>query len=73
METETKNEELSPAEIMGWIELACWTMVALAPFLYWVNGPAVSTDQLVVRTSLVTLALIGGLAIRVTKCIRRRK
>ena len=53
-------EPLSPGEILGWVELGCWTMVALAPFLYWVNGPAVSTDQFVVRTGLVTLALVGG-------------
>ena len=71
METETKSEELSTAEIMCWFELSCWTMVALAPFLYWINGPAVSTDQLVVRTALVTIALIGGLVLRVTKWIKR--
>lgn len=65
------NNDITPAELSGWIEFACWTTVAIAPFLYWVNGPAVSTDQLVVRTALVTLALIAGLAIRVTKWIRR--
>jgi hypothetical protein len=34
-------------------EFCCWAMVLLAPFLYWVNGPVVSTDQLVVRSVLV--------------------
>ena len=69
-----KNHEESPtpAEIVGWLEFGCWTMVALAPFLYWVNGPAVSTDQFVVRTALVTLALTGGIAIRLVKWIRGR-
>ena len=66
------HEELTTAEFFSWLELACWTMVVLAPFLYWVNGPAVSTDQFVVRTGLVTLALVGGLAIRLTKWFRRR-
>lgn len=71
METDTRKEEPSPAEIMRWAELACWTTIALAPILYWVNGPAVSTDQLVVRTAMVALALVGGFVIRVTKWIRR--
>ncbi len=47
------------------VELGCWTMVALAPFLYWVNGPAVSPDQFVVRTAVVVLALVGAITIRV--------
>ncbi len=46
------------------VELGCWTMLALAPFLYWVNGPAVSPDQFVVRTALVVLALVGAVTIR---------
>jgi hypothetical protein len=55
------------------VELGCWTMVALAPFLYWVNGPAVSTDQFVVRTAVVTLALVGGVAIRVYRWRQGKK
>ncbi len=47
------------------VELGCWAMLALAPFLYWVNGPAVSPDQFVVRTAVVVLALVGAVAIRV--------
>ncbi len=70
-DVKSNDESLSPAEIVGWLEFACWTMVALAPFLYWVNGPAVSTDQFVVRTALVSLALTGGIVIRVAKWIRR--
>jgi len=56
--------ELSTAEIRGWVEFGCWTTVALAPFLYWVNGPAVSTDQFVVRTALVTIAALGAIGLR---------
>ena len=46
------------------VELGCWTMVGLAPILTWVNGPAVSTDQFVVRCLVFTLALTGGITIR---------
>jgi len=71
--TEKPNEEqLTTEEILYWAEFACWTTIGLAPFLYWVNGPAVSTDQLVVRTGLVTLALTGGLVLRGLKLYWRR-
>jgi len=66
----SKVEPLSQRAIAGWLELGCWTMVALAPLLYWANGPAVSTDQLVVRSGLVGFALGGGLALRLAACLR---
>ena len=62
---------LSERAILGWLELGCWTTVVLSPLLYWANGPAVSTDQLVVRSGLVGLALGGGLALRLVACLRR--
>ncbi|MGO8752629.1 MAG: hypothetical protein ACLQNE_42355 [Thermoguttaceae bacterium] len=48
----------------------CWTMVVLAPLLTWVNGPAVSTDQFVVRTSVFTLALVSAVSLRIAKIVR---
>ncbi|MBN1908517.1 MAG: hypothetical protein JW818_02150 [Pirellulales bacterium] len=54
-----------PAGVPLWaIELGCWTIVVLTPLFYWLNGPAASTDQLVVRSGLVGFALGGGLALR---------
>lgn len=53
-------------------EFCCWTMVVLAPLLTWVNGPAVSTDQFVVRTVVFALALSGGISLRVTNIVRKR-
>ncbi len=61
------EEEITTEEILYWAEFACWTTLALAPFLYWVNGPSVSTDQLVVRTGLVTLAVAGAVVLRSLK------
>jgi hypothetical protein len=52
-------------------EFCCWTMVVLAPILTWVNGPAVSTDQFVVRVTVFVLALTGAIGIRVRKIVRR--
>jgi hypothetical protein len=70
------NDEARPQEpVDPWFlaEFCCWTMVVLAPILTWVNGPAVSTDQFVVRTAVLALALIGGVGIRVGKIVRRRR
>jgi hypothetical protein len=53
-------------------EFCCWTMMMLAPILMWVNGPAVSTDQFVVRVTVFVLALAGAIGIRVGKIVRRR-
>ncbi|MCX7428750.1 MAG: hypothetical protein NTW96_24380 [Planctomycetia bacterium] len=61
---------LAAREVFGWVELGCWTMVGLTPLLYWVNGPAVSTDQLVVRSGLVGFALGGGLVLRLAASLR---
>ena len=71
--TTNEEEPLSTREVLGWLELSCWTMVALAPFLYWVNGPAVSTDQAVVRGIVFGVALTGGIAIRAFRLCSREK
>jgi hypothetical protein len=65
--------ELTPAELRGWLELACWVTLTLSPFLYWVNGPAVSTDQFVTRASLVILAAFGAIGFRFFSWSRRFK
>lgn len=58
-------------EVLGWIEFGCWTALALTPFLYWVNGPAVSQDQLVVRWAVVIIAIVGGAGLRLRYWRRR--
>lgn len=70
-EKEQSGRDDASAGIPLWaVELGCWTMVVLAPFLYWINGPAVSTDQLVVRSGLVGFAFGGGLALRLAALAR---
>jgi hypothetical protein len=68
-----KDDGISPAEIRYLIECGCWTTLALAPFLYWVNGPAVSEDQLVVRTALVLLAACGAIGLRIYTWLHQRR
>lgn len=52
-------------QVAGWIEMGCWTALVLTPFLYWVNGPAVSQDQLVVRWIVVIVAMGGAIGLRI--------
>jgi hypothetical protein len=70
---EPVEREYTPKEIRGWAEFCAWTTLALCPFLYWVNGPAVSTDQFVVRTTLVILAAITAVSLRVYAWIEARR
>jgi hypothetical protein len=67
------DERVSRVEIVNWLELGCWTLAALSPFLYWVNGRAVSSDQFVVRTAVVAMAFTGAMTIRLVKWIRKRQ
>jgi hypothetical protein len=63
----------APINPLWLAEFFCWTMVVLAPLLSWVNGPSVSTDQFVVRTSVFMLALASAIGLRVTKLVRARR
>ena len=48
-------------------------MLVLAPILYYVNGPSVSTDQLVVRTALIVLSTTGAVVLRLVNWRRRKR
>ncbi|HEV3344830.1 MAG TPA: hypothetical protein VG125_30920 [Pirellulales bacterium] len=63
--------ELTPQEVRQWADFCCWTSLVLAPLLYWFNGPAVSTDQFIVRTALVVLAAVGAVGLRLYAWLHR--
>ena len=65
----SKEEAIDPFFMA---EFCCWTMVILAPLLTWVNGPAVSTDQFVIRTAVFSLAVIGATSLRMANIVRKR-
>jgi high-affinity Fe2+/Pb2+ permease len=54
------------------IEIGLWTALALTPFLYWINGPAVSHDQFFVRGFVVLIVIIGLSVLRLRAWIRPR-
>lgn len=65
--------EISAAELIGWIELGCWISLALLPLLYWVNGAAVSSDQLVVRWIVVMVVICGSVGLRARRWLGVRR
>lgn len=73
-ESSSNNDgPLTREEVLGWFEFGCWVVLALTPMLYYVNGPAVSTDQLVTRAALVTLSAIGAVGFLVRRLLARRR
>jgi hypothetical protein len=56
--------EITSQQVRSWLEVGCWTTLGLVPFLVWVNGAAVSTDQFVVRIVLVMLAAFAVIGLR---------
>lgn len=46
-------------------EYGCWAALVLFPFLRWINGPAVSTDQFVVQIAIVVAATLGAVGLRI--------
>jgi len=66
------DDDLTLAELLPWLEFGSWTMLVLAPVLYYVNGPSVSPDQAVVRTCLVVVAAAGALTLRLVNWRRGR-
>lgn len=69
--SDDNEKEIDWDEPSGWVEFGCWIALALTPFLYLVNGPAVSQDQLVVRWIVVLVALVGGVGLRIRAWRRR--
>jgi hypothetical protein len=62
--TPTDPETTGPLEWRPWAEFLCWNLLLLAPFLCWVDGSSVSTDQFVVRSAIVALAACGAVGLR---------
>lgn len=70
--TEATGDDISLDEMLPWLEFGCWTALVLAPILYYVNGPSVSTDQAVVRFGLVMLAAAGAVILRLVNWRRKK-
>lgn len=52
-------------------ELVCWLIVALVLVSRIINGPAVTIDQLTIRTTLFGIALVAGMGLRIRQIFHR--
>jgi len=69
-EVKQETEEIAFSDISPAIEFMCWVVVCLSPFLRWVNGAAVTTDQFYIQVALFSSALLGAIALRVMHLVR---
>jgi hypothetical protein len=58
-------EPLSRKEIYTWVNIGCWVALVLTPLLRYVNGPAVSTDQFLIRIGLLIISVVGILLLHI--------
>ena len=70
---QANDPEITTEELLGWMEFGCWAALVMAPLIYWLQGPSVSTDQYVVRTILVIVAAAGGVGLRLRAVLIRRR
>jgi hypothetical protein len=68
----TSDGELSFDEAVGWAEFCAWSALVMTPILWWLQGPSVSTDQYVVRTSLLVISAVAAIGLRIRALIARR-
>jgi hypothetical protein len=61
------EEDITWEEVRSWLEQGAWTVLCLTPFLYWINGPAVSSDQLFFRWLLIIVAATTALVLTIRR------
>jgi hypothetical protein len=71
MNDDESSKDIHFRDIAPAIEFVCWVVVALAPILRLINGAAVTSDQFVIQVTLFSLALAGGIGLRMYNYLRR--
>src|SRR5579871_40071 len=67
------RDELTSAETLYWAECFAWMMLVMTPIIWWLQGPSVSTDQFVVRKSLLVISGVAAIGLRIAALRRRRR
>ena len=70
------DQEAAPleiSEILNWAEFCAWSALVMAPLIWWLQGPSVSTDQFVVRTGLVVVSACAAVGLRGWAIVQRRR
>ncbi|MFO1043547.1 MAG: hypothetical protein U0941_17325 [Planctomycetaceae bacterium] len=74
MDGNTNNsDDFDVEEALGWAEFCGWSALVMTPIIWWLQGPSVSTDQYVVRCSLIVISCVVAVSLRIRSVIRRRK
>ena len=71
-QAELRDEEISLEDFLGWAEFCAWAALMMTPIIWWLQGESVSTDQFVVRCSLVVISAVAGVGLRVWAIARKR-
>jgi len=58
------------AGIRYWAEFCAWSALVMTPIIWWLQGPSVSSDQIVVRTALVVISGVVAVGLRGGKLVR---
>jgi hypothetical protein len=64
-ERRDSSDDIHFRDIAPAIEFVCWVVVILAPILRLINGAAVTDDQFVIQVTLFSVALAGGVGLRI--------
>jgi hypothetical protein len=54
-------------------EQAAWAALIMTPVIWWLQGPSVSWDQFVVRTSVVVLSALLAVGLRTRAVVLGRR
>jgi hypothetical protein len=68
-----EEDEIGLEEMLGWAEFCAWSTLVMTPVIWWLQGASVSTDQFVVRTSLVVISALVGIGLRIRAWIVGRR
>lgn len=68
----TVDDDVDLGQVRPWIEFCAWTALVMTPLIWWLQGPSVSSDQFVVRMSMVVLSAIAAVGLRLWALFAKR-
>ena len=57
--------EMDVDEFLHWAELCSRSALVMAPVIWWLQGPSVSTDQFAMRVGLIITSLVFVIGLRI--------
>jgi hypothetical protein len=67
------EDRIATSEVLSSAEYFSWCVLILAPIVFYLNGPAVSLDQRIVRIGLVAVSGVTVAILRLVKRQRKRR